>query len=97
MAKRLEKYWEALLLFVERKDVPSSNNKGEREIRPAVLMRKASYGSGSDRGAATRSVLMSIYRTLRQRGVDALAVTEAALRTYIATRKLPPLPTKATS
>ena len=97
LAKRLEKYWEALLLFVERKDVPSSNNKGEREIRPAVLMRKASYGSGSDRGAATRSVLMSIYRTLKQRGVDALAVTEAALRTYIATGKLPPLPTKATS
>jgi len=97
LAKRLEKYWEALLLFVERKDVPSSNNKGEREIRPAVLMRKASYGSGSDLGAATRSVLMSIYRTLKQRGVDALAATEAALRTYIATGKLPPLPTKATS
>lgn len=97
LAKRLEKYWEALLLFVERKDVPSSNNKGEREIRPAVLMRKASYGSGSDRGAATRSVLMSIYRTLKQRGIDALAATEAALRTYIATGKLPPLPTKATS
>ena len=97
LAKRLEKYWDALLTFVEHEDVPSSNNRAEREIRPAVLMRKASYGSGSDRGAATRSVLMTIYRTLKQRGLDALAATEAALRTYIATGKLPPLPETATS
>jgi transposase len=97
LAKRLVKYWDALLLFVEHKDVPSDNNRAEREIRPAVLMRKASYGSGSDKGAATRSVLMSVYRTLKQRGVDPLAATEAALRTYIATGKLPPLPEGTTS
>ena len=97
LAKRLEKYWDALLTFVERPGVPSSNNRAEREIRPAVLMRKASYGSGSDRGAATRSVLMSIYRTLKQRGIDALATTEAALRTYLTTGTLPPLPGIATS
>jgi len=97
LAKRLEKYWDALLLFVERRDVPSDNNRAEREIRPAVLMRKASYGSGSDRGAATRSVLMSIYRTLKQRGIDPLAATEAALRGYIATGVLPPLPANPTS
>jgi len=42
LAKRLEKYWDALLLFVERPDVPADNNRAEREIRPAVLMRKAS-------------------------------------------------------
>ena len=83
MAKRLEKYWEALLLFVERKDVPSSNNKGEREIRPAVLMRKASYGSGSDRGATTRSILMSIYRTLRLRGHDPTLEAPVALAAAI--------------
>ncbi len=86
-----------LLTFVEFEGVPNNNNHAERTIRPAVLMRKASYGSGSDRGAATRSVLMTIYRTLKQRGVDALAATEAALRTYIATGKLPPLPGTATS
>lgn len=97
LAKRLVKYWDDLLTFVEHEGVPADNNRAEREIRPAVLMRKASYGSGSDKGAATRSVLMSIYRTLKQRGVDALAATEAALRTYIATGKLPPLPESETS
>jgi hypothetical protein len=97
LAKRLEKYWDALLTFVEHKDVPADNNRAEREIRPAVLMRKASYGSGSDQGAATRSVLMSIYRTLKQRGVAPLAATETALRTYAATGKLPALPEGTTS
>jgi transposase len=97
LAKRLVRYWDALLTFVEHRGVPADNNRAEREIRPAVLMRKASYGSGSDRGAATRGVLMSIYRTLKQRGVDALAATESALRTYIATGQLPLLPTNATS
>jgi hypothetical protein len=36
----------ALLLFEERPGVPASNNKAELEIRPAVLMRKASSGRG---------------------------------------------------
>jgi len=40
---------------------------------------------------------MSIYRTLKQRGVDPLAATEAALRTYVATGKIPALPEEATS
>ncbi|MGL4462587.1 MAG: IS66 family transposase, partial [Planctomycetia bacterium] len=69
----------------------------EREIRPAVLMRKASYGSGSDKGAETRGVLMSIHRTLKQRGLDPLEETETALRHYMTTGRLPPLPTKVRS
>jgi transposase len=97
LAKRLLKYWESLLRFVEQRDVPADNNRAEREIRPAVLMRKASYGSVSDRGSETRSILMSIYRTLKQRGVDVLAVTESALRTWIRTGQLPLLPMKVTS
>ena len=97
LAKRLVAYWESLLRFVDHRAVPADNNRAEREIRPAVLMRKASYGSGSDRGADTRGVLMSIYRTLKQRGVDVLNATEQALRAYIAEGKLPPLPTDPTT
>ncbi len=89
LAKRLVVYWDSLLRFVEHRAVPADNNRAVREIRPAVLIRKVSYGSGSDRGADTRSVLMSICRTLKQCGVDALNATEKALRTYIAGGKLP--------
>ncbi len=50
LANRLLEYGEDLLRFLEFEGVPSSNNKAEREIRPAVLMRKASDGSARDKG-----------------------------------------------
>lgn len=88
---------EGLLMFVEVAGVDPTNNKAEREIRPAVLMRKCSYGSMSEPGSVTRSVLMSIYRTLKQRGVDPVSATAAALRTYAAAGTLPPLPNTPSS
>jgi len=72
--------------------VPSDNNPAERTIRPAVEIRKLSYGHRSEKGAHTRSVLMSIFRTLKQRGLESVTTLEAALRTYTLTGHLPPLP-----
>src|SRR5262245_57006054 len=97
LAKRLTRYGEYLLTFVEFAHVPPTNNQAEREIRPAVLMRKASYGNQSDRGADTRAVLMSVFRTLKRRGHDPLPAITTALRAYAATGQLPPLPDKITS
>jgi transposase len=97
LAKRLFAYGEELLTFVEFEGVPADNNHAERTIRPAVQMRKASYGSQSEAGAHTRAVLMSIYRTLKQRGLDPLDSTVAALQRYAQTGVLPPLPEKNTS
>jgi len=97
LAKRLHRYGEELLTVVEFEGVPSSNNHAEREVRPAVLMRKASYGSQSERGAATRGVLMSVCRTLKNRGRDPLQTILDALRTDVMTGTLPPLPEKASS
>jgi transposase len=97
LAKRLRKYGAELLTFVEFEGVPSSNNHAEREVRPAVLMRKASYGSQSEPGAWTRAVLMSVCRTLKKRGQDPLQTILDALRTYTATGTLPPLPEQTSS
>lgn len=94
LAKRLHKYGAELLTFVEFEGVPSSNNHAEREVRPAVLMRKASYGNQSERGARTRSVLMSVMRTLKKRGLDPMNTVVDALRIYATTGTLPPLPEK---
>jgi hypothetical protein len=94
LAKRLLEYGEYLLTFVEFAGVPADNNRAEREIRPAVLMRKASYGNQSERGADARAVLMTVFRTLKRRGHDPLRVITAALRTYAAAGQLPPLPDK---
>ena len=97
LAKRLHKYGEQLLTFVEFEGVPLSNNHAEREVRPAVLMRKASYGNQSDAGAWTRAVLMSVCRTLKKRGLDPLQTILDTLRNYAATGTLPPLPEQTSS
>lgn len=97
LAKRLGKYGAELLTFVEFEGVSSSNNHAEREVRPAVLMRKASYGSQSTRGATTRAIMMSICRTLKNRDLDPLQTMIDALRTYAASGELPPLPDNMSS
>jgi transposase len=97
LAKRLDTYGEPLLTFVDHPDVPSSNNHAEREVRPAVLMRKVSYGSQSLRGADTRATLMTVFRTLHRRGLDPLKTVEAALRVYAETGTLPPMSEKMSS
>lgn len=97
LAKRLAKYGAELLTFVEFEGVPSSNNHAEREVRPAVLMRKTSYGNQSEAGAWTRGVLMSVLRTLKKRELDPLQAILDALRNYATTGTLPPMPEKCCS
>jgi len=61
-------------------------------IRPAVILRKNSQSNRSEKGAAVQAVLTSVFRTLRLRGHDPLKVIPDALRTYLTTGTLPPLP-----
>lgn len=89
LAKRLEKYWDELLVFLDNLEVPPTNNHAEREIRPAVIMRKVMQGNRSEKGAQTQAVLMTIFRTLRRRGLNPVSTLESALRHYISTKKLP--------
>jgi transposase len=96
LIKRLKRHRDELLTFLDDPEVPFDNNHGERGIRPAVMIRKNSFGNRSDRGADTQAVLMSVYRTLEQRGHAPLKTVVDALRTYLKTGKLPPLPAKVT-
>jgi len=95
LAKRLVKYGEYLFTFLDYADVPFDNNLGEREIRPAVILRKNSQSNRSERGAATQGVLMSVYRTLKLRGLNPTQTIADALKTYLTTGELPPLPESA--
>lgn len=70
LSKRLVKYHNELFLFLERIEVPAHNNDAERQIRPAVLMRKISYQNASSNGAKTQAVLMSVIQTCRKRKID---------------------------
>ena len=96
LMKRLLKYEDYLFTCLDELAVPPDNNRAEREIRPAVLARKNSFHNSSDRGAQTQAALMSIYRTLKLRGLDPLGEIVRALETFIRTGALPPLPAVAT-
>ena len=95
--KRLRRHRDELLTFLDEPEVPFDNNLAERAIRPAVMIRKNSFGNRSDRGADTQAVLMSVYRTLQQRGHAPLKTVVDALTTYRKTGKLPPLPAEVTA
>jgi transposase len=92
LVKRLRRHRNDLFTFLDQPDVPFENNAAERAIRPAVIIRKNSYGNRSARGADCQAVLMSVFRTLKQRGHDPIHTVVAALATYLTTGKLPPLP-----
>jgi DNA-directed RNA polymerase subunit RPC12/RpoP len=96
LVKRLRKYRPYIFTFLENASVPYENNFAEREVRPAVLHRKNSYGNRSNDGAQTQSVLMSIFRTLKQRNLNPIDMIVAALREYCQTGKLPQLPQSKT-
>lgn len=97
LAKRLEKYQDELFVFLHHPEVPATNNQAEREIRPAVIMRKNMYGNRSEKGALTQSVLMTVFRTLKRRGYNPIDTLVSALAAYIRTGQLPPFPPKITS
>jgi hypothetical protein len=56
-----------LFHWARDRSVPADNNYAERTLRPTVIARKVSFGSSSDAGAETRSVLTSILHTLNKR------------------------------
>jgi transposase len=97
LIKRLRRHRRHLFTFLDQPAVPFDNNHGERSIRPAVIIRKNSYCNRSPNGARAQAVLMSIYRTLKQRGHDPITTVTNALTQYLTTGKLPPLPSKTTA
>jgi len=94
LVKRLRRHERELFTFLDHAEVPSDNNHAERQVRPAVMVRKNSYANGSGEGAETQSVLMSVFRTLKQRGHNPVSAVLDGMRAYLRTGQLPPLPAK---
>ncbi len=91
LIKRLKRHQAELFTFLYHPEVPFDNNFGERSIRGAVIMRKNSYNNRSPRGARIQSILMSVFYTLKQRGLNPVAAVKKALQIYLQTGKLPTL------
>lgn len=95
LVKRLNRHRHELFTFLDEPDVPFDNNHAEREIRPAVLMRKNSFHNMTDEGALVQARWMTILRTLKRRGLNPVDAVVEALRHYVRTGTLPPLPDPA--
>ena len=97
LIKRLRRHADDVLTFLYEASVPFDNNLAERSIRPAVILRKNSYGNRSDQGADAQAVFMTIFHTLKKRGHNPILTITKALTAYLQTGQLPPLPQKVTS
>lgn len=86
LIKRLKKYRDGFFTFVI-KDVDSTNNHSERMIRYAVIMRKISFHTMSDKGSETMSILMSVFKTLELRNKDVFREALCMAQNFILIRK----------
>jgi transposase len=66
LSKNIAKY----LTCIKYPGIPSDNNQAERSLRHVVLRRKNSFGSITDKGADTISILMSVFLTIRNRNIN---------------------------
>jgi transposase len=55
-----------LLRFVGEDDVEPTNNRAERDLRPAVIARKVSHCSKNQRGARAFEAFTSVLQTFRK-------------------------------
>lgn len=70
ISKRLLKYYDEILTFLEVPGLAKDNNHAERMIKPNVIFRKISFQNMSENGAEAHEVLMSLLQTLRLRNED---------------------------
>lgn len=89
LSKRLLKYYEEILTFLEVPGLPQDNNHAERMIRPNVIFRKISFQNMSRKGADAHEVLMSLLQTLRLQNKNAVEFFKTS---YLRHRQLNPVP-----
>ena len=78
--QRLWKQRDHLFTFLKHRAVEATNNRAERQLRPAVIARKISCGNKTGQGAATWQILTSLAVTAAQTGKSFAAEVRAAVR-----------------
>ncbi len=59
-----------LFTFLRRPGVPPTNNHAEQSLRHLVIFRKICFGTRSESGLETHSILPSLIQTARRQGAD---------------------------
>jgi hypothetical protein len=87
LAARLLRHRRELTPFLWDEKLDGTNNAAERALRPAVVMRKITGGSRSERGAHAWAVLASVVQTARQQGRDAAQTLKELMARHWAGRE----------
>ena len=84
LAKRLRRHQGNLFTFLFHPGVVTpDNNRAERAIRPAVVLRKISGGSRTQNGAQATADLLSLAQTCHQNSLDFVPFLLRALRHHL--------------
>jgi len=73
----LRRHWNGLTLFLHDPRIPLHNNRAERLLRNAVILRKNSYGSGSAWSGNFAAKIFSIFQTWLINGLDPQKMLQA--------------------
>ena len=68
------RHWDGLMLFVSDVRIPMDNNRAERLLRGAVILRKNSYGSGSAWAGNFAAKVLTLFHTWLANGLDPQAL-----------------------
>lgn len=80
--RHLEKEMDSLFTFLIEEDVDPTNNFGERMLRFAVLWRKRSQGTSSEKGNRWVERIVSLRQTCRLQGKSSFDVLVEAMNCY---------------
>ena len=82
MARSIAKQMESLWLFVDQQGVEPTNNRSERALRFAVLWRKRSNGTRSDKGDRWVERILSLKQTCRMRSLPVFPILVNAIDAF---------------
>jgi len=83
----MNKDYDKLFTFLRIKNVEPTNNHAEQSVRFLVIMRKICFGTRSQAGSLSHSVLTSLLETTRRQGRDRIGFLVALLTQPTATAR----------
>lgn len=72
--RSMKRHWKGLTLFLEDPRIPLHNNRAERLLRNAVILRKNSFGSGTEWAGKLAAKLFGLFQTWLINGLDPQAL-----------------------
>ena len=82
LARSIGRQLESLWVFLDENGVEPTNNRAERALRFAVLWRKRSNGTQSDKGNRWVERILSLKQTCRMRSLPVFPILADAIDAY---------------